>query len=214
MYKYERSASYKESDNSKKYKSKPNFDDVLEFKRGLPEVRRINAEIAMGVSENSANRRGAYLHGIGSGNENHTIQLSGKHSKRPIRIKGTSRKANQTTNKSKRLPTAASVASESEPPPLSEQPIPTEFTEQPKNCRSDQINTILSNPFQDQIEDKDTGVQYYHIRGCYPSNGKPIWIIENGKIKIVGMYKHPKKSNKVYKKKPHTGDGPKFINLL
>ena len=91
MYRYERSSSCKESDDSKKYKSKPNFGDVLEFKCSLPEVSRINAEIAMGVSRNSANRSSVYLHGIGLGNENHTVQLSGKSSKPLIRIKGTSK---------------------------------------------------------------------------------------------------------------------------
>lgn len=134
---------------------------MLEFKRSLPEVRMINSEIAIGVSENSANRNSAYLHGIGSGNENHTVKLSGRPPKPLIRIRGTSRKANQTTNKSnkpKRLTTAASAVSESEPPLLPEQPIPTEFTEPPIYCRRDQINTILSDPSQDPIQDKDTGV--------------------------------------------------------
>lgn len=114
----------------------------------------------MGVSENSSNKSSAYLHGIGSGNENHTVQLSGRPPKPLIRIRGTSRKANQTTNKSnkpKRLPTAASAVSESEPPIIPEQAIPTEFTEPPIYCRRDQINTILSDPFQDPIQDKDTG---------------------------------------------------------
>lgn len=45
MYKYERSASCKESDNSKKYKSKPNFDDVLEFKHSLPKKMGIDKEV-------------------------------------------------------------------------------------------------------------------------------------------------------------------------
>lgn len=87
------------------------------------------------------------------------------------------------------------------------------LTEPSTDCRADQINTILSNPFQHPIHDNDTGVQYYHIKGCYPSNGKPIWSIEGGKIKIVGMYKHPQNDNKVYKKKSHEGDGRKFIRI-
>lgn len=176
--------------NPKVGMSKSNFCGESESKNKFSLVSKIKAEKALGLSADSTLKDGAYIQGIKADKQSHAIQL--------MKRRGSSKKAPP------QLP----------PQPVIGPPSITEFSEDSVRCSTAQEARILIDPRQSPIIDKKTGAHFYHIEGRYPEEGKAIWVItDDGKIKIVGMYKHPQNNNKVYKKKSHTGDGPKFIRI-
>lgn len=86
----------------------------------------------------------------------------------------------------------------------------TRFSYIPDGCHEGQLAGILHNPVQGRFQ--FDGETYYHHTGSYPSEGKPIWKIDaDGRIRIVGMYRHGK-TDKIYHKRGG-GAGTKKITL-
>lgn len=78
----------------------------------------------------------------------------------------------------------------------------SKFSVIPSTCSDKQLYDIQNNPRQSPIKVRVRGTRptyiVYHIAGSYPSQGKPLWIIEdNGKYRIIGMFEH-RGNNRVY----------------
>lgn len=97
--------------------------------------------------------------------------------------------------------------------PKSPEPVDmSQFIGSTYSCLNGQLLNILGDKTQGLLNGQTfRGSQMYHIGGRFPSVGKPIWILTNNKVDIIGMYTHPGQNFKEYKRLE--GVGPNRFTL-